>query len=330
MTAPSSQDPVSPLEANRTSPSVAVWLSGSSPAITQLRSQIRRVAPHFRTALLTGERDCGELAAAHILHQLSPRGHHPFRTLTAADAELRFGARTSPQSNSSPNPLPNTAEGMFYLPRPERLPQAAQTGLLRLLRERGSQAPRIIAFAERGLRPLVTTDGFSPELADALGALRIALPSLRQRREDIPDLLTQMLQDFAAQTGRTPPQLAPDLLDAAMKLPWLGNFVQLQSAVESLMQHADKLVLHADDLQSVLGAVPQPLPLNRHEIRMVSLDNVIKEHVSAVLFACNGNKLRTADVLGISRSTLYRMLEAQPTSPSKPQPASPQKLQMSR
>jgi DNA-binding NtrC family response regulator len=271
--------------------------------MTQLRGQVRRVAPYFRTALLAGERGCGEEAAAHILHQLSPRAHQSFFELTTAEAGVRFGTLNYSESV--------TKEGMLYLPHPEHLPQIAQAALLRLLRERGSQAPRIVAFAERGLRPLVSSAGFSAELADSLGAIRITLPSLRERREDIPQLLTQILHELAALSADTPPQLAPDLLDAAMKLPWPDNFAQLYAAAAGLMQLAAKPFLHADDLETVLGAIPQPQPHERRDIRMVRLDDVIQEHICAVLFACHGNKLRTAEILGISRSTLYRMLEAQ-------------------
>jgi DNA-binding NtrC family response regulator len=304
-----------PVEANTISPSPAVWLDGSSAAMTQLRNQIRRVAPYFRTALLTGERGCGEEAAAHILHQLSPRAHDPFLALTPAEAELRFGIEKLPANLA--------AEGMLYLPQPERLPRAAQIALLRLLRERGSNAPRIVAFAERGLRPLVTAAGFSPELAESLNALRITLPSLRERQEDIPELLTRVLQDFAALSGNTPPQLASNLLEAAVQLPWPGNFNQLFCAATGLMDLAGKGALVAADLEAVLGAIPQPAPSDRREIRTVRLDDVIQEHIRAVLFACNGNKLRTAEVLGISRSTLYRMLEVQaPPTPLPPQMAS--------
>jgi DNA-binding NtrC family response regulator len=274
---------------------------GSSAAITLLRGQIHRVAPHFRTALLTGERGCGDITAAHILHQLSPRSQYPFRELTPAYAQLRFGSR--------PMHAPAAGEGMFYLPRPESLSHDVQAALLRLLRERGSQAPRIVAFAERGLRPLVTTSGFSAELADSLEALHITLPSLRERSDDIPELLSRLLQEFATNLQRTPPMLAPDLFDAARKSPWPGNFPQMQAAVQGLIELTGKPVLHAADLRSVLGTVSQPLPLDRSEIRMVSLDTIIQEHIRAILFACNGNKLRAADILGISRSTLYRMLE---------------------
>ena len=299
----SSVEPISPLEPKKISPSPAIWLSGSSAVMTQLRGQIRRVAPYFRTALLAGERGCGEEAAAHILHQLSPRAHQSFFELTTAEAGVRFGTPNYSESV--------TKEGMLYLPHPEHLPQIAQAALLRLLRERGSQAPRIVAFAERGLRPLVSSAGFSAELADSLGAIRITLPSLRERREDIPQLLIQILHELAALSADTPPQLAPDLLDAAMKLPWPDNFAQLYAAAAGLMQLAAKPFLHADDLETVLGAIPQPQPHERRDIRMVRLDDVIQEHICAVLFACHGNKLRTAEILGISRSTLYRMLEAQ-------------------
>jgi DNA-binding NtrC family response regulator len=299
----SSVEPISPLEPKKISPSPAIWLSGSSAVMTQLRGQVRRVAPYFRTALLAGERGCGEEAAAHILHQLSPRAHQSFFELTTAEAGIRFGTLNYSESV--------TKEGMLYLPHPEHLPQIAQAALLRLLRERGSQAPRIVAFAERGLRPLVSSAGFSAELADSLGAIRITLPSLRERREDIPQLLTQILHELAALSADTPPQLAPDLLDAAMKLPWPDNFAQLYAAAAGLMQLAAKPFLHADDLETVLGAIPQPQPHERRDIRMVRLDDVIQEHICAVLFACHGNKLRTAEILGISRSTLYRMLEAQ-------------------
>ena len=299
----SSAEPIRPLETKTISLSPAIWLSGSSAVMTQLRAQIRRVAPYFRTALLTGERGCGEEAAAHILHQLSPRSKQPFLELTTADAGDRLGTPNSAESV--------TKEGMLYLPHPEHLPQIAQAALLRLLRERGSQAPRIVAFAERGLRPLVSTSGFSADLADSLDALRIALPSLRERREDIPQLLTQILHELAKQSAQTPPQLAPDLLDAAMKHPWPNNFAQLYSAAAGLMQLDVRTFLHADDLETVLGSIPQPQSHERLDTRMVRLDDVIQEHIRAVLFACHGNKLRTAEILGISRSTLYRMLEAQ-------------------
>lgn len=293
----------------------SVWLAGSSAAMAQLRGQLRRVAPYFRTALLTGERGCGEAIAARILHQMSALHDRPFLELTPSAAELRFNSRGLPTGQ---------LDGMLYLPQPHRLSRSTQVLLLRLLREHGPQAPRMVAYAERGLRSLVSSGSFSADLADALGALRITLPALRERAEDIPALLTHMLQAIAEKRSSRAPELAPNLLEAAMRHPWPGNLVQLHSAAVGLSNRTGASALQAADLIAVLSAVPDAQPRERRETCLMRLDDVIQEHIRSVLSACNGNKLRTAEVLGISRSTLYRMLDAQAahTDASISQPAS--------
>jgi len=286
----------------------APWLDGASTAVVQLRGQLSRVAPYFRTALLVGESGCGEEAAAHILQQLSPLYQRPFVNLSSADAVKRFAGPHAEDALAS--------AGMVYIPRPERLSPVFQAMLLRLLRKYGANVPRIVAFAGRSLRTLVCANGFSAELADHLGALRIVVPPLRDRREDIPQLLDQILKNIAAESGNPQPELAPDLIEAARSLPWRGNLPQLYSAAEGLMERAPHRILHAQDLDAVLGAISPPIQSHR-EVRMMRLDDVIQEHVRAVLSACNGNKLRSAEILGISRSTLYRMLET-PLHPNTP------------
>lgn len=279
---------------------LATFLAGPSPAMSRLHGQIRYVAPYFRTALLTGERNCGEEAVARALHRLSPLTHRPFLELTPAEAELRFDER-KPQSTSA-------SEGMIYLPHPELLPPFAQKSLLRMIRERGPQAPRVVAFAENGIRSLVSTGTFSSELADTLVALRIALPPLRDRTEDIPVLLGTLLLEQSEQQGLLPPQLTPDLLDAATRELWPENFSQLHAVALALLERTPAGPLQTADLNAVFRALPSsPVP-ERRSTRMVTLDQVIQEHIHAILFACKGNKLRAAEVLGISRSTLYRML----------------------
>ncbi len=301
----------------------ALWLAGSSPSVTQLRAQLRRVAPYFRTALFVGEPGCGEEAAAHILHQLSPLSQRPFINLRSAETLSLFEEARSDDAVAS--------IGMFYIPRPDRLRPSTQGTLLRLVRRYGPQAPRIVAFAQRGLRPLVSANGFSAELADFLGSLRIVIPPLRDRREDIPQLLSNLVQRIAAKSDAPLPQLAADLMDAARNLPWHGNLPQLYLLAEALIARANGRTLHASDLDAVLGSISQQASARPQEIRMLRLDDVIQEHIRSVLFACNGNKLRTAEVLGISRSTLYRMLDtpAQPCSqPTNSQSAYSPDLQM--
>ena len=297
----------------------AAWLAGSSAAMAQLRAQLRRVAPYFRTALLTGERGCGEATVARILHEMSPLKDRPFVELTPHGAELRCGRDDFPTE---------LLDGMLFLPQPERLSRTTQTSLLRLLREHGSQAPRIIAFAERGLRSMVSSGGFSAELADALTALRITMPSLRDRAEDIPNLLIHMLQALSTQRCVPAPTLTPGLLEAATKLSWPGNLAQLHAAADGLLARTSKGALLPEDLVAVRSTISQPMQRERRETRMARLDDVIQEHIRAVLSECNGNKLRTAEILGISRSTLYRMLDA-PCAPTS-LPIYAEKLQRAR
>jgi DNA-binding NtrC family response regulator len=304
-----SADFAPPLEMISKTPSPALWLSGSSPAMTQLRGQIRRVAPYFRTALFLGEPGCGEEAAARTLHQDSPLSHRPFVNLKSVEALSIFEDARSEDALAS--------VGMFYISHPDQLPPIAQAALLSLVRRYGAQAPRIVAFAQRGLRPLVSTSRFSPELAEFLSSLRIVIPPLRDRSEDIPQLLSHLVQRIAAQSGAPLPQLAPDLMDAARLLPWRGNLRELQSAAKGLLERANQHILHAPDLDAVLGSISQPDSPPQREVQMIRLEDVIQQHIRSVLFACNGNKLRTAEVLGISRSTLYRMLDipARPCAP---------------
>jgi two-component system response regulator HydG len=298
-------------------------LQGKSPAIQHLKGQIQRIAPYFRTAMLTGERYCGDVAVATALHQLSPFSHRPLVTLSATDAELMLG-------ESFPSPIAAEA-GMLLITWPERLSRSAQMTLLRLLRNRRPTPPRIVVFAEHGLRPLVSTGNFSPDLEATLGALRIHMPALRDRREDVPALLQASVHDAALRAQLPLPQLTTTLLEAAAQHSWPGNLRDLRMLSEWLVQHASELAateagspeseaatvkLDVDVFAAALESVPSGPPVDRRAVRLIRLDQVIQEHVRAVLLACNGNKLRAAEILGISRSTLYRMLES-PQTPSQ-------------
>jgi len=288
----------------------AQWLLGPSPAAAQLWLLLRRIAPLFRTALLLGEPGTGAEFAARVLHDLSPSAHHPWLVLPAQDAEDRFRTRSN-----------YNIEGSIFLPELERLSPTAQTGLLHLLRRRGSRTPRVIAASSRSLRTLVAATGFNPELASALGAIHIAMPALRNRAEDITPLASLALQHSATARNIQVPNLSPSVLEAAHAYSWPGNLDQLRAAFDWLMEvHGAARTLYARDLESALAAVAQTAAASASpatETRLISLDLVVKEHVRSVLSACHGNKLRAAEVLGISRSTLYRMLdESQPASES--------------
>ena len=280
-------------------------LLGDSPASTQIRAHVRRVAPYFRCLSLTGERGCGEDAVAKMLHQMCPLQELSFLELEAAEAEQYLARKSSERST----------EGLIYLPDAERLSRNAQEGLLRMLRSQAVQSPRIVAFAGRGLKPYISAGFFLPELAGSLGSLRMALPTLRERAMDIPLLMHCRLQKHrlakAEQGLRMMPLILSDtFLEAAQQFAWPGNLPQMYAALEWLIEHRAGANLSIPDLAMAVESSGTTKVVVAPDTRLVRLDRVVQEHVRAVLVACNGNKLKAAEVLGISRSTLYRMLDA--------------------
>ncbi|WP_182277077.1 helix-turn-helix domain-containing protein [Granulicella sp. 5B5] len=280
-------------------------------ASTQLRSQIRRVAPYFRSLSLTGEPGCGEEAVARLLHQMCPVHELGFAMVHATEAEEWFGGE---------GVVDWRGVGLLYLPEAERLSRAAQEGLLRMMRQHGTQTTRVVAFVGRGLKPYISAGFFLPELAGYLASLRVALPTLRDRAADLPALIHDRLQrrrmEQAAVGLRTRPVYATDsFLDAAAEQEWPGNLYQLNDVVDWLVEHRAGVPLDAEDLGAALKSSEQkPRPVAARA-RLVKLDQIVQEHIRNVLLACNGNKLKAAEVLGISRSTLYRMLDAAEAGP---------------
>lgn len=269
--------------------------------MTRLWSQLQRVAPYFRKALLTGEPGTGAEFAARALHDQSSFRNKPLKVLSAAAAEVYLG----PGGNGSRGP----ASCALYLEEVEKLSRSAQRGLLQLVKLRGARAGCVIAFAQQDLRALVSAGNFSAELAAALSGLRIALPALRDRREDIPALLQRIVERIAAQTNAIQPLLSAEFIAAACEFQWPGNLDQMGEMVTWLLKHRPGNKLGKDDFDSVCEVFESHTDTATQPVRMVRLEELVQEHVRAVLLACDGNKLRAAEVLGISRSTLYRMLE---------------------
>ena len=284
-------------------------LLGPSAAMARVWSQMRRVAPYFRTALILGERGAGHEAVAHAMHSLSPRAGRPFITIPAHDADRVLACAATHWSGDT-----------LFFPDAHLLSTQAQAALLRITRLRRPHQVAIIAATIGDLRPLVSAGSFCPVLASALSALQIAVPSLRDRAQDIPALATHLLLHESRALDLLPPAASAAMLDVLATLPWPGNLEQLRSTLERLLQSTapdDPAALptvlesltHEPETASSAPAIPEP-------VRLVRLEEVVQTHIRAVLVACNGNKLRAAEILGISRSTLYRMLESG-TSASK-------------
>ncbi len=281
---------------------LALHLLGPSTAMASLWSQVRRLAPHARTVLLTGGMDCGQEAVAKLLLDLSPCPQRTFAVLREPETEEHL-ARACSSSTSF-------QDCFLFLPELHRLSLAGQHSLLRLLRTRRTRAVSVVVATAEDLHSMVSLGRFLPELAEMLGAVRIGVPALKNRVEDLPMLLAQMLS-VKSQSGRPLPQLSEELLRAAMQHSWPGNLKELAHVAESLLKR-DRIEddLRTADLLDALGTVRATPAPAAQQVRMVKLDTVVQEHIYAVLRGCRGNKLRAAEVLGISRSTLYRMLDA--------------------
>lgn len=262
--------------------------------------QVRRVAPYFRTALLTGERGTGVEAVAQALHVLSPLRDEPFTALPPSDAEVRLATVSMKQ----------LAAGTYYFPEVDCLSPAAQLGLLRMLRVRRPQQVSVIASASTELRPLVSAGGFSAELASALSALQLAVPPLRDRREDIPTLAAAVLE-VENKRREEAREMPPELFERLAKEAWPGNLPQMQSVIRLVLERFPAgSEMAEEDLEKLIASTLPKVEAEAEPVPLLKLDQVVHEHIRAVLLRCNGNKLRAAEVLGISRSTLYRMLDA--------------------
>ena len=293
---------VAPVERDTTvSMAESFCLNGRSAAIAKLWSQLQRVAPYFRTALLMGEPGTGAESAARALHDQSPFRDKPLKVLAAGAAEIYFAQGGVGMRN------PN---GAVFVEEVEKLSRAAQAGLLQLVRVRGSRSACVIAFARNDLRALVSAGSFSGELAAALGGLRIALPALRERREDIPALLAGIVSRTAAKLGRAEPLLGADFVEAACEFVWPGNLDQMAEMLAWLLSYRAESEFHREDFEAACEVYQPETVSVLKPVRMAKLEEMVQEHIRAVLLACEGNKLRAAEVLGISRSTLYRMLDA--------------------
>jgi len=286
----------------------------------RLRQQVRRIGPHFRTVLVCGEAGTGKELVARALHRISPAAEEPFVVRHAAAiedalAESESSARAGDDGRLMKRPVRKT----LFLDRISDMPLEAQGRLLRVLMQHELaqsriHAPqrmelRIIASTEEDLKILVSTGRFSQDLYQRLATVDITLPPLRERMEDLPELARYFLERFAALYGRGVRAIADEGMEQMQKHPWPGNVSELESVLRSSVLRSEGEVLEPHHLPSFPARNRPEQPIAEVN-KSVRLQDVIEQHVLRVLKDCGGNKLRAAEMLGISRSTLYRMLDA--------------------
>jgi formate hydrogenlyase transcriptional activator len=224
---------------------------GASEAFQQVLAQVELVAPADSTVLLIGETGTGKELVARIIHERSRRGAQSFVAVNCAalpeslvESELfgyEKGAFTGAVTRKA-GKFELADRGTILLDEIGDLPAQAQAKLLRVLQERevlrvGGSRPisvnvRIIAATNRDLEACIRSGTFRPDLYYRLSVIPIHLPPLRERPEDIPELVTQFIRLFADRQHKPPPRLAPGVLEQLVEHDWPGNVRELQNVVE--------------------------------------------------------------------------------------------------
>ncbi len=309
-------------------------LVGSSPPMLEVYKLIARVSAGKSTVLLEGESGTGKELVAHAIHSNSPRRDRPFVPINCAsladtllESELfghERGAFTGAFSVKQ-GLFESAHDGTIFLDEIGDIGSALQVKLLRVIQEQevrrvGGTASlkvdvRVIAATNRDLAALVKEGRFRDDLFYRLNVVRIVLPPLRERREDIPMLAQHFLQKFAAANAQPIRGFIPDTMALLQRYHWPGNVRELENVIERAVSLAHGPLVLPEDLPKTIrtaGAGPLDDKVGKASERddtLATLDEMAKRHLVRVLEETGGNKVRAAKILGIDRRTLYRMAE---------------------
>jgi DNA-binding NtrC family response regulator len=291
-----------------------IGIVGNSEAMKRLRVQVQRIGPHFRTVLVSGEAGTGKEFVARALHARSYVADMPFVVCNAADFK---NALIEAAADAVGNLLHRSQQGTLFLNGVNEMPLEAQGRWLHALgRHESAQGHleasqrrdlRIITSTNEDLKILVSTGRFRQELYQRLATLAISLPPLRERMEDLPELARFFLDRFATTYGRRVHEIADEAMERMQRYCWPGNIRELVIALRDGVLQSEGEVLEPRHLH--LAETTEPVSPSLNTSESVLLQDVVHRHVLHILKSCEGNKLRAAEMLGISRSTLYRMLD---------------------
>jgi DNA-binding NtrC family response regulator len=294
---------------------------GNSASVKKLHVFLERVATTNATVLINGESGTGKELAARMVHALSPRANQPFIAINCAAVpenllESEFfghekGAFTGAVGRHE-GVFERAHSGTLFLDEIAEMAPATQARMLRVLENRSftrvggteevSVDVRLIAATHRDLRQLVTDGVFREDLLYRLSVIQTRLPPLRERREDIPELVRHFCDVLGDDMGRHVTRIADDALEVLTNYRWPGNVRELRNVVE-------RALVLGDGSSSAPGSIGSSGLLAMTSGKVLPLAELEHQAINAALEATGGNKARAAALLGIDRTTLYRKLK---------------------
>ncbi|GED67801.1 sigma-54-dependent Fis family transcriptional regulator [Brevibacillus reuszeri] len=321
-------------------------IKGHSASIQSAISSAKKVAQTDATVLIYGESGVGKELFAKAIHQASRRREKPFIAINCGaipaalfESELfgyQGGAFTGAEKKGKPGKLELAHGGTLFLDEIGELPLELQVKLLRALQERqfyrvGGTEPisvntRIVAATNRQLEQMVFEGRFREDLYYRLNVFSLEVPPLRERREDLPELVQIFIHEYSVAHEQSVPRIAPEVMQALFDYTWPGNIRQLRNVIERLSILQENGVIMPEHLPSVIRShsneprlsapvskntafspafAASPLPHNSYAPEPASSE---RERIVAALERTYGNKKAAAELLGMSRGTLYNKM----------------------
>ncbi len=312
-------------------------LIGNSPAMEEIFDTVKQVAPSRATVLITGESGTGKELVAQAIHALSGRAKDKFVAVHMAafsaqllESEL-FGHEKGAFTGATERRIGRFEQangGTLFLDEIGEIDKNTQVKLLRVLGEErsfervGGNTPikvdvRLVAATNRDLETMVSTGDFRDDLYFRLSVVRIHMPPLRERREDIALIATHFLKVAAEENGKPVRELTPDALTTMEKYPWPGNVRELRAAIERAVVMANGSKITVRDLPPSVreGAAAAPISVGGIKLPPVKPGNRLTlqdtEHrmIVRALEETGGNVTAAAKMLGLSRRTMHRRIK---------------------
>jgi two-component system nitrogen regulation response regulator NtrX len=308
-------------------------LHGTSVAINTVRATLKRVAPTGSRVLITGPAGVGKEIAARMIHNWSPRAKAPFVVLPAAmmspdrvEEEL-FGSEI--EGVVRPGLLEHAHGGTLFLDEIADMPLTTQGKILRVLTDQsyhrvGGQRPvkvdvRVLSATSRNLADEISNGRFREDLFYRLNVVPVRIPPLRERREDIPELVDYFLARFAAERHTATPSISEEAMAALQAHDWPGNVRQLRNIIERtiILAPGDRVSCLEVDLlppeilenQNAMGGSTAAVAIMGSPLREAR-ESFEREYLKIQIRRFSGNISRTASFIGMERSALHRKLKA--------------------